>query len=78
MNLTKKEKDTANLLKIKFSEVRSEIENVQSEMEWLNTKAGSLIKELESLREQESNFIDSLQEKYGDGKLDPFKLIYTK
>jgi septation ring formation regulator EzrA len=78
MNLTKKEKDTANLLKIKFSEVRSEIENVQSEMEWLNTKAGSLIKELESLREQESNFIDSLQEKYGEGKLDPFKLIYTK
>jgi chromosome segregation ATPase len=78
MNLTKKEKDTANLLKIKFSDVRSEIENVQSEMEWLNTKAGSLIKELESLREQESNFIDSLQEKYGEGKLDPFKLIYTK
>lgn len=78
MNLTEKEKDTANLLKSKFFEVRSEIESVQSKMEYLNTKAGSLIKELESLREQESNFIDSLQQKYGEGKLDPFKLIYSK
>lgn len=78
MNLTKKEKDTANLLKLKFSEVRSGIESVESEMEYLNAKAGSLIKELESLREQESNFIDLLQEKYGEGKLDPFKLIYMK
>lgn len=78
MELTKKEKDTANLLKIKFSEVRSDIEDVQGQMEYLNTKAGSLIKDLEDLREQESNFIDSLREKYGEGNLDPFKLIYMK
>jgi len=78
MELTKKEKDTANLLKIKFSEVRSDIEDVQGQMEYLNTKAGSLIKDLENLREQESNFIDSLSEKYGEGNLDPFKLIYIK
>ncbi len=78
MELTKKEKESANLLKVKFSEVRSEIDLVQSEMELLNKKAGSLIKELEGLRDEEAIFIDSLKEKYGDGKLDPFKMIYMQ
>lgn len=78
MDLTKKEKETANYLKSRFSEVRSEIEAVQEEMESLHVKAGSLIKELEDLRDKEGLFMELLKEKYGDGTLDPFKLIYMK
>ena len=78
MDLTKKEKDQANFLKDRFSIVRAEIETVQEEMESLNMKAGSLVKELERLRDEENFFIEKLKEKYGEGKLDPFKLIYMK
>jgi len=78
MDLTKKEKDQANFLKDRFSVVRAEIETVQEEMESLNIKAGSLVKELERLRDEEHAFVQKLKEKYGEGKLDPFKLIYMK
>jgi len=47
-------------------------------MESLNIKAGSLVKELERLRDEEHAFVQKLKEKYGEGKLDPFKLIYMK
>jgi len=47
-------------------------------MESLHVKAGSLIKELETLRDKEELFMELLKEKYGDGTLDPFKLIYMK
>ena len=47
-------------------------------MESLHVKAGSLIKELETLRDKEELFMEFLKEKYGEGKLDPFKLIYMK
>jgi chromosome segregation ATPase len=78
MELTRKEKEKASLLKDRFSSVRAEIESVQSEMDILNTKAGTLIRELEELRDQESKFIGNLKEKYGEGTLDPFKLIYMQ
>ena len=78
MELTKKEKNKANSLKDQFSSVRGEIESVQAEMDLLTKKAGTLIKELENLRDQESQFITELKNKYGEGTLDPFKLIYMK
>ncbi len=78
MELTKEEKERANMLKDRFSSVREEIETVQAQMNILNTKAGTLIRELEELRDQESKFVGNLKEKYGEGTLDPFKLIYMK
>jgi len=78
MDLTQKEKTKANALKEQFSLVRAEIESVQIQMENLNSKAGTLVRELEKLRDEESSFISGLKEKYGDGQLDPFKLIYMK
>ena len=47
-------------------------------MDLLTKKAGTLIKELENLRDQEAQFITGLKNKYGEGTLDPFKLIYMK
>jgi hypothetical protein len=47
-------------------------------MEILTNKAGTLVRELERLRDEEKKFVDNLQKKYGEGVLDPFKLVYSK
>lgn len=70
------EKKRAEKIKGQFSEVHQEISQIQSEMDLLNQKAEGLIKILETLREEEKKFIDSLEKKYGKGSLDPFKMIY--
>jgi hypothetical protein len=77
MELSSQEIKKANLLKKEFSEVRAEIESVEKKIEMLNFEAGTLIKKLEDLRDEEKNLLDSLHEKYGPGTLDPIKLIYN-
>lgn len=77
MNLTEEEKNKANSLKMKFFEIRNEIDEINSQIESLNEKSGSLISTLEDIRKQESEFMESLRKKYGNGTLDPFKLIYS-
>jgi hypothetical protein len=76
MELSPTEIKKANSLKSEFSKVRSQIEEVEKKMESLNFEAGTLIKKLESLRDEEKNLMDFLHEKYGPGTLDPIKLIY--
>jgi len=78
MNLTIKEKKLATDLKSRFSEVRSEISDIEKDMEMLTHKAGTLVRELEKLRDEEKSFVNDLLKKYGEGTLDPFKLVYNK
>lgn len=78
MKLTTNEIETANLLKTQFGHVREEISIIEKEMEFLTHKAGTLIRELERLRDDEKNFVEQLTKKYGDGVLDPYKLTYSK
>jgi ribosomal protein S24E len=47
-------------------------------MEFLQKRAKELIDQLENLREEEVTFAKSLEEKYGEGKLNPFTLIYEQ
>jgi len=75
-NLTTKEEKRARNLKTKFTDVHAQIQGVQIEIEMMNRRAESLIKELNELREEEIKFIGDLGTKYGPGKLDPFTLIY--
>jgi septal ring factor EnvC (AmiA/AmiB activator) len=77
-NLTKKEEEKAKGLKTKFTEVHAQIQGVQIEIEMLNKKAEDLIKNLEGLRDQEVEFVKSLERKYGPGKLNPFTLKYQQ
>jgi hypothetical protein len=44
----------------------------------LTHKAGTLVRELEKLRDEEKSFVNDLLKKYGEGTLDPFKLVYNK
>jgi hypothetical protein len=77
-NLTIKEEKTARNLKTEFTSVHSQIQGVQIEMEFLQKRAKELIDQLENLRSEEVTFVKSLEEKYGEGKLNPFTLIYEK
>ena len=47
-------------------------------MEFLQKRAKELINQLEGLRAEEITFAKSLEEKYGEGKLNPFTLIYEQ
>jgi hypothetical protein len=77
MNLTLKEQQEGNLLKDEFSRVRKEIEFVQTQMDELNFKAGTLLRELENLRDRESDWLKMLNENYGNGSLDPINMVFN-
>jgi len=77
-NLTIKEEKTARNLKTEFTSVHSQIQGIQMEMEFLQNRAKELIDQLENLRAEEVTFAKSLEEKYGEGKLNPFTLIYEQ
>ena len=74
--ITQKEEERATQIKTEFAEVHTQIANIQEEMNLLNKKAEELIHSLELLRKDELDFLNSLNEKYGEGSLDPFKMIY--
>lgn len=74
--ITQEEEKIGNRIKGEFSEVHGQIYQIQEKMDLLNSEAERLIQRLESLREEESEFIGSLTEKYGEGTLDPFKMTY--
>lgn len=76
MELTPKEKQEASLLKKEFSRVRKEIEYVQDQMDELNFKAGTLLRELENLRDKENDWLNTLIKTYGNGSLDPINMIF--
>jgi ribosomal protein S24E len=42
----------------------------------MNKRAEGLIKQLNELRDEETEFVKDLESKYGPGKLNPFTLIY--
>jgi septation ring formation regulator EzrA len=71
MELTKTEKEIANDLKLKFSIVREELQIVEAKMLDLDKEAGTLVRRLELLRDQEAELRISLEKKYGQGKLEP-------
>ena len=76
MELTKKEKEIANNLKLKFSIIREELQIVEVKMIDLDKEAGTLVRKLELLRDQENDLRTNLENKYGQGKLDPINLTY--
>jgi len=74
-NLTIKEEKRARNLKTKFTDVHAQIQGVQIEIEMMNKRAETLIKQLNELRDEEVNFVKDLESKYGRGKLNRFTLI---
>lgn len=74
--LTESEEKRANEIKSSFSEVHNQISQIQEEMNSLAKKADFLVQKLELLRGEELKFVQILEQKYGQGSLDPFNMIY--
>lgn len=76
--LNENEIQEAKKLIQEFGQIKDQIHLAEEQMSTLNQKAESLINHLEDLRSQEQNFVESLQKKYGPGKLNPLTLNYEK
>lgn len=73
-----KEEKEANDLKSRFNEVHDQIFKIQEEINSLNEKSKDLLQDLNELRDEEIEFMLKLKNKYGEGSLNPFTMIYTK
>lgn len=76
--LNENEIQEAKKLIQEFGQIKDQIHLVEEQMSSLNQKAESLINHLEDLRSQEQNFVESLQKKYGEGKLNPITFTYEQ
>jgi len=76
--LENSEKEYIRELSEDYKRLHSRIGEVEEMMEDFSKKAQGLLKELESKREEEKQFILGLSEKYGPGYIDVFTLSWKK
>ncbi len=76
-NLDNEEIKRAESMKSDFSRIHFEMKETQDKINVLSERAKVLMEELDSARSLEYVFIIELNEKYGNGDLDPFQLTYN-
>jgi hypothetical protein len=70
INLNEKEKREILKISEDFIRIHGDIMSVEESIKQMEIKSSTLIQDLEACREMEKNFTDSLEKKYGDGRLD--------
>lgn len=58
-----------------YKEIETSIELMQKSIESLASKRDSLFDELDTLKQKECDFMESLIEKYGASEVTPYKLL---
>jgi hypothetical protein len=61
-----------------FVNIHQSILSVEENIAKLEIESSSLISQLEKCREVENEFVEQLENKYGEGKLDPINLTWKK
>jgi hypothetical protein len=61
-----------------FVNIHQSILSVEENITKLEIESSSLISQLEKCREVENEFVEQLENKYGEGKLDPINLTWKK
>jgi hypothetical protein len=61
-----------------FVNIHQSILSVEENIAKLEIESSSLISQLEKCREVENEFVEQLESKYGEGKLDPINLTWKK
>jgi hypothetical protein len=74
--LNKKEQSEILNLSKKFIEIHSKIVEVEKQIQSLENKSSELISELESCREIEREFCRNMENKYGEGQIDPIEMSW--
>ena len=77
-NLTKEEKNVIMEISSEFIDIHREIIAVEETIKKMTERSFVLIDKLEKCREREKQFVCSLNDKYGDGELDPMNLSWKK
>ena len=76
MKLNEKELKTMKEIVFKYSSLNDEFNETQKKLKELQSKNDTLLSQLESIREEENRFYESLKDSYGEGRLDFEKLEY--
>jgi|688.fasta_scaffold09088_3 hypothetical protein len=61
-----------------FVNIHQSILSVEENIAKLEIESSGLISQLERCREVENEFVEQLENKYGEGKLDPINLTWKK
>ena len=61
-----------------FVNIHQSILSVEENIAKLEIESSGLISQLEKCREVENEFVEQLENKYGEGKLDPINLTWKK
>ena len=61
-----------------FVNIHQSILSVEENITKLEIESSSLISQLEKCREVENEFVEQLENKYGEGNLDPINLTWKK
>lgn len=74
--LNKKEQNEILNLSKKFIGIHSRIVDVEKQIQNLEKESSSLISELEICRETEREFYRKMENKYGEGQIDPIQMSW--
>jgi hypothetical protein len=78
IELSKEEKEYIVELSKTYRDLHGKIGEIEKMMENFSKQAQDLCKDLEAKREGENEFLESLRQKYGAGKIDVFSLSWKK
>lgn len=78
IELSKEERDYVMELSNTYRELHAKIGEIEKMMENFSKQAQDLCSNLEAKREEEMDFLGSLSEKYGPGKIDVFSFTWKK
>lgn len=77
IRLAKEDYETVSSIVEKYRNLENEFNEVQTQLENLNSQKDLLLKNLESIREEENSFFDHLSTVHGEGKLDLLTMEYV-
>lgn len=76
MKLDNNEINEMKNIVLRYSNLHSEFEETQKQLEIISKKKDLLLESLETVHKEELNFYEKLKQKYGEGKLDFNSLEY--
>lgn len=74
--LNRKEQNEILDLSRKFIEIHSRIVDIEKQIQGLEKESSDLISELELCRESEREFHRKMENKYGEGQIDPIEMSW--
>lgn len=75
-NLSTEELSSANKIVSEYRTIESEFTEIQSQLAKIDAEKSNLLIRLDAIRSEELEFYDTLEDKYGKGKIDLLTFEY--